>query len=147
MVWCEGPTGCIHKSTYHRDSQKLSMLFSSATPKQILRPWNRGLQKTANESTLLFAASGLKAARLVISKLCIYHVRWEYNRLCSKGSGYTDTVCASHLLGLFTTLFLSEHNCIENIYEAVSHFCGFFPFHIAQNTLNQVQENRSLPKH
>lgn len=49
-----------------------------------------------------------------------------------------DTVYASHLLGLFTTLFPSEHNRIEK-YLWGSIFCGFFPFHMAQNTLNQLQ--------
>lgn len=119
--------------------------FSS--PKQTLRPCNRGFRKTANESSVLFAASGLKAACLLISELCFSCLRQEYNRLWSKGSGHTDTVCVSHLLGLFSTLFPSEHNSIKNIYGAVSNFRGFFPFHIAQNTLNQLQEHRSLPKH
>lgn len=72
--------------------------FSS--PKQILRPCNRGFRKTANESSVLFAASGSKAASLLISKLCFSGLRQEYNRLWSKGSGHTDTVCASHLTRL-----------------------------------------------
>lgn len=43
--------------------------FSS--PKQILRPSNRGFRKRANESSVFFAVSSLKVACLLISKLVL----------------------------------------------------------------------------
>lgn len=64
----------------------------------------------------------------------------EGNTIDYEVKGVVITVCASHLWVLFTTLLLSESNSIENIYGAVSNFCGFFPFHTARNTLNQLQE-------